>query len=180
MITISKVRDRAAAEVAKEALQAVDIPVEIRLVGQNPYFGNASAEEWEVRVAEEHEEAALEELERLSGELEQAVYAEAGVPAPEDDTDDLDVDRERPKKASWALAISLLLPFPGGGCMYARANAPGLVIFGVWLGLSLAAIAGVRMPYGMQLWIGCKLLDLILAPFFVARFNRRLSDAARS
>src|SRR5678815_3740718 len=104
MTTISKVRDRAAAEVAKEALEAVDIPVEIRLMGQNPYFGNASAEEWEVRVAEEHEEAALAELERLSDELEQAVYAEAGVPA-EDDEDELPASDERPKKVSWACLL---------------------------------------------------------------------------
>jgi hypothetical protein len=179
MITISKVRDRAAAEVAKEALSSINIPVEIRLMGQNPYFGNASAEEWEVRVPDEHEEAALDELDRLAEEMEQAVYAEAGVPPPEDEADDLKASSDRPKKVSWALAISLLLPFPGGGCMYARANGPGLTILGVWLGLTLATIIGVQVPWGMQLWLGCNLVDLLLAPFFVARFNRRL-DAARS
>ena len=177
MITISTVRDRAAAEVAKEALSAINIPVEIRLLGKNPYFGSITAEEWEVRVPEEHEDAALQELERIGAELEQAVFAEAGVPAKEEDDDDL--HEEQPKKISWALALSLILPFPGGGCMYARANALGLIIFGVWLGITAAAIFGFQVPYGMQLWIGAKIVDLILSPVCVIRFNRRLADGAR-
>jgi hypothetical protein len=183
MITVSTVRDRAAAEVAKEALTAINIPVEIRLLGKNPYFGSITAEEWEIRVPEEHEDDALEELDRIGAELEQAVFAEAGVPAPEGvsgEDDDLHADEEQPKKLSWALALSLILPFPGGGCMYARANALGLTIFGVWLGLVVGAILGAHFPYGMQLWIGAKILDLILSPFCVMRFNRRLADAARS
>jgi hypothetical protein len=177
MITITTVRDRAAAEVAKEALTAVDIPVEIRLLGQNPYFGSITAEEWEIRVPEEHQDDALEELDRIGAELEQAVFAEAGVPAA-DEEDDLHA--ETPKKVSWALALSLILPFPGGGCMYARANAIGLTIFGLWLGLLVGVILGAHFPYGMQLWMGAKVVDLILSPICVMRFNRRLADAARS
>jgi hypothetical protein len=188
MICVGKVRDRAAAEVAREALSAIQIPVEIKLMGTNPYFGSASAEEFEIRVPEDQEEAALAELDRLAVELEQAVYAEAGVPhdqAALEEDDELHADRERPKKVSWALVISLLLPFPGAGCMYARANGVGLTILGLWLGLIVASIAGVKWDYGMELWFGAKLIDLALAPFCVWRFNRNLghgaaTDAARS
>jgi len=176
MITISTVRDRAGAELAQETLRAAGIVAEIRLVGQNPYFGSVSAEEYEVRVPEESEEAALAELRRLSEQIEQAVYAEAGVPSDGRD-DALHVEVERPRKLSWAVALSLVLPFPGGGCLYARAPRIGFVLFGVWLGITVAAMGGMHSPYGMQLWIGAKLLDALLAPLCAWRHNQQLAAA---
>jgi hypothetical protein len=182
MIAISTVRDEAAAQVAREALAAVGIPVELKRLGANPYFGSVTGAEWEIRVPEEREGEALAELDRIAADVEQAVLAEAGVPAGEDD-DDLHADEPQPKKVSWALVLSLLLPFPGGGCMYARANAVGWLLCGVLVGLLLCAVAGVRFEHSMQLWMGAKLLDLALAPIFVVRFNHRLKrepDATRS
>jgi hypothetical protein len=176
MITVSTVRDRAGAELAKEALRAVGIAAEVRLVGQNPYFGSVSAEEYEVRVPEDDEPAARSELDRLAGELEQAVYAEAGVPADEE-SDALTPPEQRPRKPSWAFVISLLLPFPGGGCMYARASKVGFVLLGIWLGVTLALVSGMHSPHGGTLWVGAKLIDALLGPLFAIRYNRRLAAA---
>jgi hypothetical protein len=176
MITVSTVRDRAGAELAQEALRAVGIAAEVRLVGQNPYFGSVSAEEYEVRVPEGDEAAARTELDRLAAELEQAVYAEAGVPA-DDGPDALQAAEERPRKPSWAFVISLLLPFPGGGCMYARASKVGFVLLGIWVGVTVAMVSGMHSPHGGTLWVGAKLVDAFLGPLFALRYNRRLEAA---
>jgi hypothetical protein len=172
-LTLATLRDEGAVEVAKEALAEAGIPVEIRRTGGNAYFGSATATEVELRVPEDKMLDAEAVMARLSHESEQAALAEAGVP-PDPNEDGPAVEPRR--RISWALALSLLLPFPGGGCMYARAFRTGLVLAGVFVGLVLAGVAGVRVEHGTEVWIGTKLVDLVLAPLFVVRWNRRISD----
>ncbi len=180
MIAISVVRDEAAAELAREALDAVGIEVEIKRLGGNAYFGSMTHEQWEVRVPEDRQREAMAELDRLGQEVELAAIAEAGVPAG-DDSDDL--DEEQPRKIAWAIALGLLQPIPGAACMYARAFRVGLIVFGASIALFVAGAANL-FDRGLEAWIGAKLLDLILAPFFVVQYNRSLArkkeHAARS
>jgi hypothetical protein len=84
-VAVSTVRDEGAAEVAREALHDADIAVELRRVGANPYFGQMSAVEYEVRVPEDRVAEAHDVLARVELEAEEAAVREsgAGTVAPE-------------------------------------------------------------------------------------------------
>ncbi len=78
-VAVSTVRDEGAAEVAKEALADAGIPVELRRVGANPYFGQMTATDWEVRVPEERTGEAHDVLLRVELEAEEAAVRESGA-----------------------------------------------------------------------------------------------------
>jgi hypothetical protein len=182
-VAVTTVHDAAAAEVAKEALFERGIDVEVRRVFGSPYLGSATPVLYEVRVAEEAVEAARAELERLAEDLEQAVLAQSDAPpsaeASEDERGPADLrgPEERPRKISWALVLSALFPVPGAGCFYARANPPGFVLLGIFLGvIGMAVFGDVHYEYSAVILAVTKLADLLLAPFMVVRFNRKLKE----
>ncbi len=182
MIAVTTVRDEGAALVAKEALEARGIEVELKRLGANPYFGSPTTEEIEIRVPEERAGDARAVLDLLEEETEQALMAQAGVPADEDDDpDELPSIEERPRKISWSIAISLLIPFPGAGLMYARAFPLGLTLAGIFVGLFLLPALGLHTHLDLlQLAVGVKIVDAVLAPIFVVRFNRRLQQKGKN
>jgi Putative prokaryotic signal transducing protein len=177
---VATLRDAGSAEMIKEALTDRGIEVEVRRSNNTPlYFGAPSGEEFEIRVPPDRLEEARGLIDALTEQLERDVIAAAGVPAEDDDdeSDALPEPEERPRKPMWALAIGLVGPIPGCGLLYARAFRLGylfmglsaaLVIGGLASGNGEAALAGVLL----------KPLDVILAPFFAARFNRKLEEHA--
>jgi hypothetical protein len=180
MVAVTTLRDPGSAEVAKEALDERGIPAEIRrLTNFTLYFGAPPAEEWEVRVPEERADDAKKVLDALTEELQQRVLAEAGVPPGEEDErggDTLPPPELRPRKPAWAVAIALISPIPGLGFLYARAFRLGYL----WLGLSLVLWASPALT-GTADWmfmiVALKALDALMAPFFAARFNRKLKES---
>jgi hypothetical protein len=176
VIAVATLRDEAAVQLACEALDAAGIDVEIKSFGGNPYFGSPTRVEWEVRVPEDRESDARAVLDRLSDDVEQAVFAEAGVPAAEEEP--AEPPREQPRKVSWAIAIAVIL-FPGFGCIYARAFSTGILILTISGVLFLASAAGAYHAR-FDWFVAAKLIDVVLAPLFVLRYNRRLKHAPRS
>jgi hypothetical protein len=176
MVAVTTLRDSAGAEVAKEMLAERGITVEIRRMGYNPYFGSPTGEEFEVRVPEDALDEAHRLLDGMSEELERAALAEAGVPPGADDApggDDLPPPELRPRKVSWAIALGLVGPIPGCGLLYGRAFAIGWTFVGLTFGAILSA--GMN-PHALDVLIGLKALDIVLAPFAAARFNRKLKE----
>ena len=178
MVAVTTLRDAAGAEVAKEMLGERGITAEIRRVGYNPYFGAATAEEFEVRVPEDAVDDAHRLLDGMAEELERAALAEAGVPPGDDDMrggDELPPPELRPRKVSWAIALGLIGPIPGCGLLYARAFALGWTMAGASLALFVAAVA-VGNPEWLGIVLGLKAADVLVAPFAAARFNRTLEE----
>jgi hypothetical protein len=182
MVAVTTLRDGAGADVTREALADRGLRVEVRRVGSDPYFGSGTSEAFEVRVPAEQLHEAQAILDALEAELEDAVLRAAGVPPGEHDApgaSDLPPPELRPRKPSWAVALALVGPLPGVGCLYARAFALGWTLVG--MSVAFFAAAGVT---GNGDWVGVglglKVLDALLAPFLAARFNRRLeaSEAA--
>ena len=183
MVAITTMRDAAGADVAKELLAEHDIPVELRRLGANPYFGSPTAAEYEVRVPEESLARAQALLDGMAEELERAALAEAGVPPEDDDArggDELPPPELRERKVSWAVALGLVGPIPGCGVLYARAFALGWTMVGVSLAMFVASLAINPDFFGVLLAL--KAADVVVAPFCAARFNRKLREhnAARS
>ena len=175
MVAVTTLRDSAGAEVAREMLAERGIPVEIRRMGYNPYFGAPTAVEYEVRVPEDAVAAAEELFDGMAEELERAALAEAGVPPGEDDArggDELPPPELRPRKVAWAIALGLVGPVPGCGLLYARAFALGWTMVGLSLALFGAVVVGNADLFGVLLAL--KAADLVLAPIAAARFNRSL------
>jgi hypothetical protein len=80
-VAVDTVGDEGAAEVAREALEACDLPVEIKRVGANPYLG--ARVEIEVRVPEERLAEAEAVLAQLEIDAEEAALSQSlrGEPA---------------------------------------------------------------------------------------------------
>lgn len=178
MVAVTTLRDAAGADVAKEALADRGIPVEVRRLGADPYFGSPTAFAFEVRVPADRLADAEAALAALEAESEALVLAAAGVPpASEDERGSaaLPPPELRPRKVAWAVALALLLPVPGCGLVYARAFALGWTLIGASLALSAAA-AVANNPDWLGLVLGAKILDLLLAPILVVRFNHELGD----
>jgi hypothetical protein len=184
MVAVTTVRDTAGAQVAEEMLRDRGIPVEIKRLGYNAYFGAPTSEEFEVRVPADRAVEAHALLDGMAEENERAALAEAGVPPSDEDergSAELPPPELRPRKVSWAIALGLVGPVPGCGLLYARAFPLGWTFVGMSLLLfPVAIVAG-----NPDLLLGVALLkavDIVLAPFFAARFNRNLKerDAARS
>jgi hypothetical protein len=183
MVAITTVRDPAGAHVAEELLRDRGIPVEIKRLGYNAYFGAPTSEEFEVRVPEDRAAEAHALIDGMAEELERAALAEAGVPPSADDergSSELPPPELRPRKVSWAIALGLVGPVPGCGLLYARAFRIGWTFVGMSLLLFLVGV--VANPDLLMIVLGLKGLDIVMAPFFAARFNRMLEerDAARS
>ncbi len=187
-VAITTVHDWGAAQVAREKLADAGIPVELKSLGMNPYFGAVTAQEIEVRVPPEHAPQAELELERLQAQVEASLIAESGAPLDDDEEADDDEARaarrstalptseRRPLKVSWAIVLALLpvIPFPAG-CFYARATRLGWGLLGCYVGGF--ALMFLRPEFAL-LTVGAKLADLVLAPFMVLAYNARLEDAA--
>jgi hypothetical protein len=187
MVAVTTLRDAAGADVAKEALADHGIDVEVKRMGANAYFGSATAEEFEVRVPADRVAEAHKILEALSAELEQQVIAEAGAGAEtgadghgDDDDDRLSTDLPppelRPRKVSWAIALGLVGPLPGCGLLYARAFRLGWTFFGLTIALFVGGVVAGNGD-ALALIAVLKGLDVVMAPFFAARFNRKLLEA---
>ena len=89
-VVVITVPDEGAAQVASEALRDRGIEVELRRQGmQNPYVpSGAAAHLYEVRVPEDKVQAAEAALAHLEVELEQALIAQAGAAADEQEADE--------------------------------------------------------------------------------------------
>jgi hypothetical protein len=173
-IAVTTVRDDGAAAVAKQALADAGIPVEILRLGNNPYFGSVTAVEWEVRVPHDRLDEAEEELERLEHQAEESLMAEAGVPPDEEEREEAEEEKRpdpalRPRKISWAIVISLLVPFPAG-CLYARAFAIGYILIGMFVVAWCATYTGYKNAAALALF--ARGVDLVLAPIFVVQWNK--------
>jgi hypothetical protein len=182
MVAVTTLRELGGAEVAKEALADRGIPVEIkRLSNFTLYFGAPAAEEFEVRVPEEQVAEARLVLEALSADLEERLYAEAGIPPAADarGDDELPPPERRPRKPAWAIGISLIAPVPGFGLLYARAFPLGFTFLGIGLTLYGAAVGG-RQFDALFVLAALKVLDAVLAPLFAARFNHQLKEPAHA
>jgi hypothetical protein len=176
MVAVTTLRDVAGADVTREALGERGIEVEIRRVGSDPYFGSATAEAFEVRVPADRVHEAQGVLDALEAELEEAVLRAAGVPPSDDDppgSTDLPPPELRPRKPSWAVALALLSPLPGTGCLYARNYPLGWTLFGMSLAFFAGAIATNTIDW-IGVGLGLKLVDAVLAPFAARRFNAHL------
>lgn len=185
MVAVTTLRDTAGAQVAEEMLRDRGIPVEIRRMGYNAYFGAPTAAEFEVRVPEDRASEAHALLDGMADELAAAAIKEAGVP-PSDEEErgsaELPPPELRPRKVSWAIALGLVGPVPGCGLLYARAFAIGWTMFGLSLALFVATVAINPDLFGVL--IALKAADVVIAPFAAARFNRKLqreqSERSRS
>ena len=189
-VAVTTVHDDGAAQVAREKLADAGIPVELKSLGQNPYFGAVTAQEIEVRVPSERLAEAALQLEQLERQVEASLLAEAGMfggdapDAPDDEDDDeggsmaLPPPELRPLKLSWAIVLSLLLPFPAG-CFYARAWKIGYLLCGLFaVGVVGSLIGHVRDAMGLALF--AKGADAVLAPMFALVHNRRLRHSQDS
>ena len=175
-VAVATLQDSAAAQVAKEAIHDAGIPVEMRQIGADSYFGSGTSHTYELRVDLEHEADARGVLAQLEKDMELAAIHAAGVPPEEEEergNATLPPTEERPRKISWAIALGLVGPVPGVGLLYARQFGLGWTMVGMSIALFLA-IGYVPDGYGVML--GLKLLDVILAPIFAARFNRKLEE----
>ncbi len=177
-IAVATVRDAGALEVTRQALAEADIPVDVMRLGSNPYFPTATASQWEVRVPEDRVDEAEEELTRLEAQAEESVLAEAGVaPEEEDAPEERGHDAAppdpalRPRKISWAIVISLLVPFPAG-CLYARQLPIGYILVGMFIVGWVASFTGMANAVAVVAF--ARGLDLVLAPYFVVQWNKRL------
>ncbi len=189
-VAVVTVRDWGAAQVAREKLDDAGIPVELKPLGQNPYFGTVSAAEIEVRVPSSRLADAERQLAQREEETEALLLSEAGVPPEdykgehaEDEAADargvilLPKSEERPLKVSWALVLSWLLPFPAG-CFYARAWPLGWLLVGLFAGGAVAPLVFRHAGDAAFLAVFAKAADLVLAPILVVKRNRRLARAA--
>jgi hypothetical protein len=179
MVAVTTLRDAGGAEVVKELLADHGIAVEIRRLSNfTLYFGAPTSEEFEVRVPDDRVDEARQLLDVLSEELQARVLAEAGVPPGDGDErggDDLPPPELRPRKLAWAIAIGLIAPVPGCGLLYARAFRLGYLFVGLAIALFVGGAATGNSD-ALVLAILLKPLDVILAPFFAARFNRKLEE----
>ena len=127
-------------------------------------------------MPEERADEAHRLLEGVTEELERAALAEAGIAPGADDApggDDLPPPERRERKVAWAVALGLVGPLPGCGLLYARASRLGWTFAGASLALFAAAVVGGNRE-ALGLVVVLKGADVLLAPFFAARFNRRL------
>ena len=182
MVAVTTLRDAAGAGVAEEALNDRGIPVEVRRLGVNAYFGSPTAEEFEVRVPSDRLAEAHAVLDALEGALAEVLLAEAGVPPSADDergSSDLPPPELRPRKPSWAVALGLVGPLPGCGLLYARAFRVGWTFVGASLALAVAAIVAGNVD-ALLCIAALKGADIVLAPLAAARFNRQLVEGAHA
>lgn len=82
MVAVSTVPDEGAAQVARETLADLGIPVELKPTGYNPYLGGQGQSQIEIRVPEDRLEEARGALERLEAETEAALTAQATADGP--------------------------------------------------------------------------------------------------
>jgi hypothetical protein len=113
-VAVTTVLDRGAAEVFAEALQAAEIPVELRRVGNLPYHGAATESQYEVRVPEDRLPAAEGVLRLLSEEGEAAAIREsADAATPEGAAAPAPPAREWPLHYRLVACLFLLLMLAG-------------------------------------------------------------------
>ena len=105
-VTVSTVRDDGAAQVAREALEAAGIAVEVRRLGASPYFGAVTASEYEVRVPEERVADGEAVLAQLALELETALVSQAESP---DTVAETAADEPRPTRPSALIAAGIAI-----------------------------------------------------------------------
>jgi hypothetical protein len=176
MVAVTTLRDAAGADVAKEALADHGLAVEVKRLGANAYFGSATGEEFEVRVPADRVAEAHKILDALAEELEQQVLAEAGI-APDDEASrgsaELPPPEKRPRKVAWAVALGLVGPLPGCGLLYARAARLGWTFVGMTIALFVGGVVAGNGD-ALALIALLKALDIVMAPFFAARFNKKL------
>jgi hypothetical protein len=177
MVAVTTLRDAAGAEVTREVIADHGIPVEVRRVGSDPYFGSGTNEAFEVRVPEERVAEVHALLDGLEADLARAALQEAGVPPGELDAagdSELPPPERRPRKPAWAVALALVGPWPGVGCLYARAFALGWTMAGMTVAFLAAGVLFADATW-MTVVLALKVADVILAPLLAARFNRHLA-----
>ena len=104
-VAVDTVGDEGAAQVAREALVACEIPVELKRVGANPYLG--ARVEIEVRVPDERLADAEEVLAQLEIDAEAAASA-ASLAPPEPEPAELEDEPSLqtappPRRLSWGV-----------------------------------------------------------------------------
>jgi hypothetical protein len=178
LVVVATMQDSAAADVAREAIADAGIPVEVRRLGGDAYFGSMTASTYELRVPDERLADAQRLLEALEVDMEQAALAAAGVPPTEEDERGaaaLPSLERRPRKLAWAIALALVGPLPGTGVLYARSFALGWTMMGLTLGSFVMAFT-LHGHDPLLVMLALKGIDLVLAPILAARFNRTLEE----
>jgi hypothetical protein len=155
-VTLSAFVDEGALEVAREALEAAEIPVEVVRRG-DAYFGSLTPDPFELRVPQPLLDDALRVLRALAVEIE---LTNEGA------TDEEPPPAERPRRLSYAVALALLLPFPVS-CLYARARRLAYVLLGAFGAGGVALVAGGNRA-ALYVLVGAKVLDAALAPLWIA------------
>ncbi len=124
-VAVTTVRDDGAAQVAREALTAIGIDVEVKRMSNVTAFGAVTAAEWEVRVFESDVEVAEAELARLEEEAETALRSEAGGDDDGKSDDDRRIERAqdaaRRRRTTFPWAIMLLVAVALAMIAYFRA-----------------------------------------------------------
>jgi hypothetical protein len=112
-VAVSTVRDEGAAEVAREALEAADLEVEIKRVSPTAYLGPVSLLEFEIRVHEDRIADAELVLRQLSEEAEAAATREwESHPAEPEPSATSPADSSKPLLKllpTWAKVVVLIL-----------------------------------------------------------------------
>jgi hypothetical protein len=166
VIAIATVRDPGAADVARQALADAGIPVEVRRLGANPYFGTLTGIELEVRVPAERLAEAEQVLAYLSEEAAAALHGQAVVALEPEAAARIAAMREAAPPAepkSRALGAMLGLFVPVLGPIYA--GSPGLALASLFIHLPFfyGLFAG-PLAFGelaMSSWLVGRIVDVM-------------------
>ena len=162
-IAIATLRDRGAADAAADALTESEIPVEVRVLGTNPYFGTVTGVEIEVRVPGARIVEAEAVLARLAEESSEALRSEQ--PWRDDEQAAADALREAPppkREPSRALAFVYSLFIPVLGPLYV--GSPQLALASLLVHVPLLVLLWRGHLYAPSLslfWLLGRVVDII-------------------
>ena len=119
-VVLTTVPDVGAAQVAREALAEAGIEVELRRRGIDAYFGSLTPGDYEVRVAQNHHDAARSVLDQLAAEAAEAATRES-MDVPEVILPPEQVPNLRPRFTAWrtvAVTAAVAMLLAAGGAYY--------------------------------------------------------------
>lgn len=172
-VVLTTVQDEGAAQIAKDAVAELGIPVRVQRRSMNPYFAILTHDTFEIRVPAERLAEAQQALAWLERDARLALDGSPGEPgtAP--------AAGPAPRKMSFAVALGCLLPFPAS-CFYARRFGLGWLLCGLFAG---ALLWGSLDPHhradAFGLGVAIKAADALLAPLLIAVERRRERPALR-
>jgi hypothetical protein len=176
MIAITTVRDPGAAEVARQVLAEAGIPVDVRRVGINPYFGTLTGLDIEVRVPAERLAEAEQVLLHLSEAAGEALAGQAALPLDPEAERQIAAVREatppaHPKSRMLGILFGVFVPMLGP--FYA--GSPGLALASLLIHLPfLHGLLGGRHELGelaMSSWFIGRIIDVMGTQQAIARQN---------